>query len=205
MNISISQRRSGFTLIELLIVITIIAILAGMATPAYNAVMRRVRDTQAKTIMAGLLAAAKDYSTEYIRLPTNNSDGTLPTTDQSGIMTDDKCNILKALLMESPGGKPDPTALKLNPRQIRFYSDPPVAKNGRGGLDKDGNLFDTYVDPANISKTFPFLMGFDYDGDGQIKNPVKGPNDPDNIPQSIIIYTERMGGNDPKKELKSWN
>lgn len=48
------KKSAGFTLIELMIVIAVIAILIGIAVPAYNDQMRKSRRTEAKQILSDL-------------------------------------------------------------------------------------------------------------------------------------------------------
>ena len=56
---------SGFTLIELLVVITIIAILAGLLLPVVNSVLNNAHKTEAKSTEMQIVAAVKNYYTEY--------------------------------------------------------------------------------------------------------------------------------------------
>lgn len=61
--------RQGFTLIELLIVITIIAILAGILLPVTTMVLRKGFESRARTEMKGIETAVKAYMNEYGKLP----------------------------------------------------------------------------------------------------------------------------------------
>ncbi|PYK06859.1 MAG: pilus assembly protein PilE, partial [Verrucomicrobia bacterium] len=74
------QRHSGeraFTLIELMTVIAVVAILFGIAFPAYTSVMERARKTEAQNSEQQIVTAVNAYYTEYGKYPI--PDGT--TTD----------------------------------------------------------------------------------------------------------------------------
>lgn len=202
-----AARPTGFTLIELLIVITIIAILAGLAVPAANMVMQKAKETQAKVMIVGLVNAVKSYQTEYNRLP-----DPIGTSAETTVNTDSSNGVIKILL-----GK-DST---FNPRAIVFF-DPPTAKNSANGLIITGSdpsatyaLVDTWSTPTKLQY---FHMAFDYSGDLSIPNPMKtGANSamfksdyiaaqPDTLRGDVIVYSD----NDPsmasskRKPVTSW-
>ncbi len=64
----------GFTLIELLVVIAIIAILAGLLFPALTTVLRKGKESTARTEMKGIETAVKAYMNEYGKLPVSDTD-----------------------------------------------------------------------------------------------------------------------------------
>ena len=66
----------GFTLIELLVVIVIIAILASLAIPVANLVMRKADQVRTQKTMKDIVVAINHYRTEYNRFPINPEDAT---------------------------------------------------------------------------------------------------------------------------------
>src|SRR3954470_13605489 len=74
---------SSFTLTELLVVISIIAILTGLAFPAYHGVQEQARRFQAKNDLVQIVTAISAYMSEYGRYPltpTSPSDTTYGTS-----------------------------------------------------------------------------------------------------------------------------
>ena len=125
---------SGFTLIELLIVIAIIAVLIGLAVPAYQGVQNQVMRTQARSDLMQIVTAVNGYYTEYGRYPRTPSppaDTTYGTTTTN----DQLFNELRAF-----------TATQ-NPRAIVFLSPPDVKdmNNPRSGIG---------IAPANVGQYF---------------------------------------------------
>jgi type IV pilus assembly protein PilE len=60
--ISVSGRRTaGFTLIELMITVSIVAILAAIAIPSYNAYIRKSRRTDAKSALLDMASLEERY------------------------------------------------------------------------------------------------------------------------------------------------
>jgi prepilin-type N-terminal cleavage/methylation domain-containing protein len=112
-----NKTSAAFTLVELLVVISIIAILAGLSFPAVSGAMDSAKKTQAKSNAVQIAAAVMAYEVEYGKLPAFT--GT--TVDQTlvGILTTN------------------------NPRGIVFL-EPPSWKKGKGGTNSSGVYCDPW-------------------------------------------------------------
>lgn len=73
------MKRNCFTLVELLIVISVIAILAGLLLPAIGKVKDKARKVQAKAGAHALVIAIKSYESTYGLLPWNCGSCSSPT------------------------------------------------------------------------------------------------------------------------------
>lgn len=127
--------RLGFTLIEMLIVISIIAILAGLAFPAVNGAIHSARKAQAKSTVAQIAAAVSAYETEY---------GKLPQLDDT--------NVDVAFINILTGQDTDE-----NPRRIVFL-EASEWKKGKGGTNGRG-----YCDPWADTNTYSISLDTNYD------------------------------------------
>lgn len=62
---SASRRQAGFTLVELLIVVTILGLLASLATVGYRRYMGRARVTEAVTLLSEIASKQQIYFLEF--------------------------------------------------------------------------------------------------------------------------------------------
>src|SRR5438445_9877539 len=67
-----SSAHQGFTLVELLVVIAIIGILAAMLIPATIKMQTSAKRTEAKTQVAMITAAIRDYEMAYNAFPVSS-------------------------------------------------------------------------------------------------------------------------------------
>ena len=123
MNTTAPSNRSAFTLIELLTVIAIIAILMGLLFPAIGTIKESARRTQAKNDVTNIVAAVKQYYTEYGKYPLVEASPTTPNSDT--VVGDPEAtpvadnSALFNTLRSIPEGIND--QYKLNPRRIVFF------------------------------------------------------------------------------------
>ncbi len=136
--------RSGFTLIELLTVIAIIAILMGLLFPALAGVKENARKVQARNEVAQIVAAVKQYYTEYGKYPpmadpsaTTTSTGDDVKDQFVGDLTQTKTKVENSMLfntLRSIDAIPNEKFI-YNPRRIVFFEgkavgNPEVPKGG---------------------------------------------------------------------------
>jgi len=127
-------RRSAFTLIELLTVIAIIAILMGLLFPAIGTIKESGRKTQAKNDVTNIVAAVKQYYTEYGKYPplvegvaTSDDDSCVGETGAGGAADN---SALFNTLRSIPDGLNTNPDYKYNPRRIVFFE-------GKAATDPD--------------------------------------------------------------------
>ena len=84
-----SKKSAAFTLVELLVVISIIAILAGLSFPAVNGALDSAKKTHAKSNAVQIAAAVSAYDMEYGKLPplTAGSSSSDSTGDVGSFLT----------------------------------------------------------------------------------------------------------------------
>jgi prepilin-type N-terminal cleavage/methylation domain-containing protein len=168
----IGKHVSGFTLIELLVVIAIIAILAGLLFPAFAAVQKSAKKTQAKNDLTQIVTAVNAFYTEYGKYP-------LVTDDTPLLSTADLFYTLRAV----PSGAN--TGNAINTRQIVFLSPPDVkdTANPRSGIGTDGQWYDPW------GSTYKITINGTYDND--VANPygATGGAGPLSIRQGVIAWS----------------
>jgi prepilin-type N-terminal cleavage/methylation domain-containing protein len=205
-----TNRCAGFTLIELLVVVTIVAVLATLSVAVSNSVMRRVKETQARVVVHGLVAAIKSYQVEYNQLPKVLPDGNSGTIEDSIVYTEPDNEMIATLLGKNQ---------QFNPRAIQFL-DLPLAKNEANGLvnyDEAYGLVDPWSDPASKQWQGYYIV-MDYNGTGKLDNPLKRPdsdvtfsssflnNQPDKISADVLVYSDGDWSSSPmqRKPITSW-
>lgn len=164
----LSRDVGGFTLIELLVVISIIAVLMGLALPAFQGVQSTAKKTQAKNDLLQIVTAVNAFYTEYGRLPqpsTTAPAGDLAYGDSNNSGTNKSYQLMDCL-MAPPRNAADANAAVQNPRQVAFIS-PKAAVDvnaPRGGVNANGDFYDpwgrTYaiaLDTSYDNVTQPFL------------------------------------------------
>ncbi len=158
--------QSGFTLVELLVVITIIAILASLAIPVTNAVMKNANTLRIKATMKDLQVAIGHYRTEYNRFPVAIS-GASGGKDIDPILTNGTNSII-TVLMAATG--PDANST-MNRRNIKFI-DLPYAKNTTsfGVVDPSGGSGGADLKLVDIWGQ-PYTIYLDSNYDNRITNP----------------------------------
>lgn len=159
--------QQAFTLVELLVVVVIIAILASLAVPVTNSVMRRANELRTKAVMKDLEVAISNFRAEYNRMPitiSNNSGG----SDIQPILTNDQTPLI-AVLMAMGDPNSNAEAKSFNTRWIKFI-DLAIAKNGQsfgvilsGGATGNMRLVDIWG--------MPYSIIIDSNLDNQITNP----------------------------------
>lgn len=152
----------AFTLVELLTVIAIIAILMGLLFPAIGIVKESARKVQAKNDVTNIVAAVKQYYTEYGKYPpmqdppaTGGGDDLVG--DAAGNPTGGSNNALFNTLRAIPTGLNENH--KFNPRRIVFFEGKAAADTAapRAGFSdkstdptKQGNFYDPWGKEYNV-------------------------------------------------------
>ncbi len=123
-HLSRAASRRGFTLIEILVVITIIAVLAGLLFPAMSAVRESARKASAKNDIMQIVNAVKNFMTDYGRMPApTGTVGTAPVSNAT-LMT-----VLRGV---------ETAATKTNPRAIRYLEIPEKTATSSSTVTRSG-------------------------------------------------------------------
>lgn len=141
---SMHRRPAGFTLIELLIVISIIAVLAGMLLPAVNLVRRQARDTQCSNNLHQLAIALEVYRQDW--------DTHFPKTLVS--MCDDPSYGLASKIL-------------LCPNDATRGTDPTMHRNPSWDSGNDwASVLNETPSSSHLPAVYPFGSSYDFEASG---------------------------------------
>jgi type II secretory pathway pseudopilin PulG len=151
---------------ELLVVISIIAILAGLALPVLNGVFERAKKTQAKNDLVQMVTAVNAYYTEYGKYPLPGAATSVP--DDYWI-TDTTIADLFNVLRATGFGWDSTTGANLNPRRVVFMHVPSARDPAkpRGGICPSGANAGKFYDPWGNT----YRLRIDWDYDNSLVNP----------------------------------
>jgi len=153
---SARSRFRGFTLVELLVVISIIALLAGLLLPVILGAIKRAEVAKADGEVKAIAAAVEHYQVEYSKYPGQNAG----TSDKQYTSTD-----YKNLIATLTGSNINWNSANSNPRGIVFLSvdQKSYATNNTGGNAQTGDLADPWGNR--------FEVVADWNFDNKIDNP----------------------------------
>ncbi len=183
-----NKLKDGFTLIEILVVMSIIAVLAGMVFAGATGAMNTAKKIDATNTCANLKTAITTYFTDYRKVPTTEGGLDDNYVDYDTEKNEDFMNILL-------GASED-----RNPRGTVFF-DGKTAKGGRNGVilnsDGGGRLTD------------PWGNGYQIRIDLTSKGRVPSPEDDSTLlSETVAIYSfgkvDGSNDNPSKSDIKNW-
>ena len=168
---------------ELLVVMTIIAILAGMVFPVANGVLKKARESQALNTAMQVKQSITTYFTEYSRYPVKTTGG--------GAGGDEQIETSTGLMGVLLGSDKEASTGGLNPRKISFFSGR-KAKGKKAGVvlsaDGGGELFDPWGNYYQVI--------LDTNRNDRVTDPSDGGGE--TIPQSVIVWSFGIDGEDER-------
>ncbi len=181
-NSSHAGLQRGLTLVEILVVVTIIAILAGIAFPFVTRAMTKSKVATARTDMVNLKGAIESYQNDYSRFPAargtaanlkggdltfhlpigrNHADGS--PQDAGGWVnppqTPENKDVMQILMGLDQGANKNHGR---NPKKTQFLTPKSADDTGAHGVGPDGVFRDPFGNP--------YVITVDLDGDGQVSD-----------------------------------
>lgn len=209
------MKRKSFTLVELLIVISIIAVLAGLLFPAIGKVKDKAKRVQAKAQANSLVLAIKSYESTYGLLPwgaVSNKDlcWEIPSTSTNTQLNNSDYDLLLMILTRANTSDANCPALLSNhdsssrcrhlgnTRDIRFL-DPP--KGFTENLSEVDPKTGSYRDPWG--NRFGIALDLNYDNKVNING--------DDVQGTVFVWSFgtngiNQNGNNikPADDIASW-
>ncbi len=180
----------GFTLVELLVVITIIALLAGLLLPAVLNAIKKAEMTKAKGEVSALANAVDAYYHEYSKYPGQTAataDYLYNSTPQDYIFLVATLRGTNITTWSTSGNQ----AGLSNPKQIAFLSvdERSIATNGTYQYQ--------FVDPWGV----PYNVIADWNFDNKIDNPAKQADGMNVYNKGVAVWS---AGPSTNNSLRSW-
>jgi prepilin-type N-terminal cleavage/methylation domain-containing protein len=161
-----SGRPRAFTLVELLVVISIIAVLAGLLLPVLAGMKKKAKIAVARSEMSNFATAIKAYEAEYNRFPMSKNTETLamtgnPAVSMNGDVTiglppapgtpGDNSEVIKILLdIDDFPGAVNPKHAR-NPRNLVTFHGKPASDMTLPGVGPDYIYRDPWANPYIIT------------------------------------------------------
>jgi prepilin-type N-terminal cleavage/methylation domain-containing protein len=167
--------RRGFTIIELLVVVTIIAVLAGLVISQAPKLMEDARKLEVRNTIISMRNGIHSYLVEYNRYPVDPEQLSGGGDDVAPFQTDENTIIVETLMGDAAnlsGAEAEPDPDSINPKGIEFATFK-MAQNGRNGLVGAQPPF-RLVDLWGT----PYWIALDTNLDRKIENPDVQNQDP---------------------------
>jgi len=131
------KKVSGFTLIELIVVVSVIAVLAGIITPAIGSIVDDARDSRSIAEVKHIATAILQYEKQYGWLPYSGLPGGSVTYSYA-YYNQGQTNTLNTLIMSYLGRRAvlDPWGTPYMYHQYAYYNPPARAIACTWGKDK---------------------------------------------------------------------
>jgi prepilin-type N-terminal cleavage/methylation domain-containing protein len=189
------SRQRAFTLVELLVVISIIALLASMALPAFSRAMDTAKKAKANAMISQLKVAITAFDTEY---------GTWPMAELNQEKLDN--TVLYKVLTATESGIAGGGTSTYNTRNIPFIE---FTSKDLDNATNPTMFVDPWYATSNDKATQNYTVLIDYDYDNVIQTIPTGTGTAGGINAGVAIWDPgvpvgKTVNTDTSKYLRSW-